>query len=191
MPMRAKASQRQNRTRPAILGVLARCPATGYEIRRHIAGTLGHFWQESMGQLYPTLAALAREGLIRVVDKPSRDDRKRIRYTLTRAGRATLEAWLAQPPARPIERNEMLLKLFFADLGRLDDAERHLAARLADVREQREALQTREREVFGGREPRKPELLLGWLTLQYGLAVFAAQMKWCESVLDRLRRVEA
>jgi hypothetical protein len=45
--------------------------------------------------------------------------------------------------------------------------------------------------VFGGREPRKLELLLGWLTLQYGLAVFAAHMKCCESVLDRLRRVEA
>ncbi|MGB8296457.1 MAG: hypothetical protein WCG85_13600 [Polyangia bacterium] len=29
------------------------------------------------------------------------------------------------------------------------------------------------------------------MTLQYGFAIFAAQMRWCESALHRLRRVEA
>jgi len=56
-----------NRTAYTILGMLSIEPnlsASGYEIRKAIESTVGYFWGESFGQIYPTLKRLAAEGLI-------------------------------------------------------------------------------------------------------------------------------
>ena len=45
---------------------------TGYGLRQAIAGSVGHFWQESFGQLYPTLRRLAQEGLVEARATPRR-----------------------------------------------------------------------------------------------------------------------
>jgi Transcriptional regulator PadR-like family len=57
----AKASQ----TETAVLGALSVMPMTGYAIREAIRDVLGHFWSESFGQIYPTLAELERQGYVR------------------------------------------------------------------------------------------------------------------------------
>jgi DNA-binding PadR family transcriptional regulator len=74
----------QNRTKYAILGILALAPQTGYELKQFIERSLSAFWQESYGQLYPTLKLLVSEGLAimdeeRVVraDKLRADKRKK------------------------------------------------------------------------------------------------------------------
>jgi DNA-binding PadR family transcriptional regulator len=184
---RKPAGVRQNRTRPAVLGVLARGPASGYEIRRRIEGSFGHFWQESLGQLYPTLSALSGEGLIRVADEGGLGDRKRIRYAITKAGREALSLWLTEAPAPHVERNELLLKVFFANEGALTDALAHLESSLRDAQARRDLLLTLEKEVFPTGEPRELETMLGWLTLEYGLAGLEAHIDWCEGALRRLR----
>ncbi len=56
---------KQSQTRTAVLGALSVEPMTGYALREAIRDVLGHFWSESFGQIYPTLAALQSEGLIR------------------------------------------------------------------------------------------------------------------------------
>ncbi|WP_224365348.1 PadR family transcriptional regulator [Hyalangium versicolor] len=178
---------RQNRTRPAVLGALARGPASGYEIRRRIESSFGHFWQESLGQLYPTLSALSGEGLIRVADEGGHGDRKRVRYAITKAGREALALWLKEAPAPHVERNELLLKVFFANEGKLADALAHLESSLRDAQAQRDILLTLAKEIFPTGEPRETEALLGWLTLDYGLVGLRAHIDWCEGALRRLR----
>ena len=56
----ARASQ----TEAAVLGVLSVQSMTGYAVREAIRDVLGHFWNESFGQIYPTLAQLQRDGLV-------------------------------------------------------------------------------------------------------------------------------
>ena len=46
-----------------ILGMLARMPQTGYTIKKWIENEYSHFWQESYGQIYPTLKKMVAEGL--------------------------------------------------------------------------------------------------------------------------------
>ncbi|MFW6201785.1 MAG: hypothetical protein ACOC8B_04355 [Gemmatimonadota bacterium] len=46
---------RGSRTRYVLLGVLAGGPKTGYEIKRMIDESIGHFWSESYGRIYPGL----------------------------------------------------------------------------------------------------------------------------------------
>ncbi len=44
----------------ALLGMLSLRPMSGYEIRQAIEGSIGNFWRESYGQIYPTLKRAGR-----------------------------------------------------------------------------------------------------------------------------------
>jgi DNA-binding PadR family transcriptional regulator len=106
---------RSRSTPYAILGLLAFAPMSGYDIRREIDFSIGHFWSESFGQIYPALRELAAEGLIR--PRPGTTGRERRVYEITAKGRRALLAWRAEPPRPAPVRNELLLKLFFGAPG--------------------------------------------------------------------------
>ena len=81
---------------------------TGYELRQQIEATIGHFWRESFGQLYPALRELEGEGLVRQTDTAQR----RIPYRITLEGRDALRRWLvAEPESTSAERNALLLRV--------------------------------------------------------------------------------
>jgi len=96
-----------------ILGMVAREPQSGYEIKALVDKTTRFFWAASYGQIYPELRRLAEAGLVRGIDA-SRGERKRTVYEITADGRAALEKWLREPPRTYELREEGLLKLFFA-----------------------------------------------------------------------------
>ena len=106
---------------------------SGYEIRGLIGETVGHFWGESYGQLYPTLKDLVDEGLATVEAENGGGKAIKKVYSVTEAGLDELRGWVAEPPEGRPARNELLLKTFFG---------RHVsAARLAGMveRTRREA----------------------------------------------------
>src|SRR5207244_7584723 len=97
----------------AILGMLSFRPMSGYDIRKEAMSSIGHFWNESYGQIYPALGRLAAQGLARrrAVRGIGRPDRQV--YEITRQGMAVLRRRLAEPPRTAPIRHELLLKLFF------------------------------------------------------------------------------
>ncbi|MEO5831840.1 MAG: PadR family transcriptional regulator [Nakamurella sp.] len=99
---------RTAQTELAILGALSVEPMTGYGLRAAITDTLGHFWHESFGQIYPTLTALEAAGLVRREGKAGSGP-----LHLTPAGEARLRALLAEPFSPPRARDPLLLRLFF------------------------------------------------------------------------------
>ena len=111
-----------------ILGMLALGPRSGYDIKQLADVSTRHFWATSYGQIYPELRALSTKGLIKAEDA-SKGTRQRTIYHLTPKGRETLHAWVADPAIRNLEiRDEMLLKLFFADAMSPRETARHLEA---------------------------------------------------------------
>lgn len=56
---------------------------SGYDVKQFLESTIAHFWNESYGQIYPTLKALEAEGLVEGHDDEG-DGRGRRVYTLTR-----------------------------------------------------------------------------------------------------------
>lgn len=55
-----------NGLREAILGLLAIRPMTGYELSRSYRRALQQIWYAPLGQVYPTLRKMRRDGLLRV-----------------------------------------------------------------------------------------------------------------------------
>ncbi len=176
---------REKRTRYVVLGMLLQGPANGYALRQRISATVGNFWQESFGQLYPTLRALEVEGLV----LPGADlgPKGAQAYEISAAGRLALRDWLARPPQPQPERNELLLKVFFAELAPLVVAE-HIARAKSEARRLAERLRKMRSEL---QQDLAGQLALpAWLaTLDYGLAGQAALEAWCGNTLSALGKM--
>jgi DNA-binding PadR family transcriptional regulator len=99
-----------------VLGLLAReGPSTPYELKRHVARTIGHFWSFPHALLYKEPARLVELGL--VTEERELEGRRRRLFTITYPGRQALRTWLSRPARQPTELRDLaLLQLFFADL---------------------------------------------------------------------------
>src|SRR5215469_13054665 len=106
---------RENKSRYALLGLLSLRPMSGYDLRKQIECTTTHFWKEDVAQIYPMLKQLEAEGLTTsTAEKQGGRPERRI-YALTDQGWEALRAWITKPVAEQVKRNELLLKLFFAN----------------------------------------------------------------------------
>ncbi|MDC5695996.1 PadR family transcriptional regulator [Intrasporangium calvum] len=174
---------RSSKTRFAVLGMLTLRPMSGYELREEIAGSIGYFWSESFGQLYPTLRVLEADGLV-IPERHAGEGRGRTTFAITRAGRDALVDWLGtEVESLTPDRNELLLKLFFA--RRL--APQTLGAHLSHHREALEAQHEQylrvEAAVAADRSPDQPF----WLaTIRYGLAMTEAGLAWNRATTSTL-----
>jgi PadR family transcriptional regulator, regulatory protein AphA len=180
---------RENRTRFVVLGMLTTGPLTGYGLRQRIGMSVGHFWQESYGQLYPTLRQLAAEGLVASRAAPGGPGRAGATYHLTPRGRAALAAWVALPPVHEPQRNEILLKVFFAGAVPPQVTARNLEGLAAELRAQLrelEDLAAHFDEATGA--PGHPDAAYWRLTLDYGLSALRCGLDWIAHAQGVLRR---
>jgi DNA-binding PadR family transcriptional regulator len=105
-----------------ILGMLERGVRTGYAIKRTVDLSTRFFWAASLAQVYPELAALEADGYVTGTDEPH-GNRPRKSYHLTDKGRTALGEWLRSERVPDFEqRDEGLLRLFFADALPLQEA---------------------------------------------------------------------
>src|ERR1700682_5479315 len=134
-----------------LLGTLGLGPHSGYDIKQLADLSTRHFWATSYGQIYPELKRLSESGLIKPKDA-SRGTRQRTLYSLTPKGQHTLHTWVADPVIQNLEvRDEMLLKLFFADERSKKETRTHLDAMVR--RHKQTAAGLREHEGLAKGEP--------------------------------------
>lgn len=96
-----------------VLGCLSRGPATPYELKQTVHGSIGYFWSFPHSQLYSEPARLTKAGL--ASEQREESGRRRRRFAITASGERALREWVGDPTAAPVEiRDIALLKLFFA-----------------------------------------------------------------------------
>src|SRR3954451_25128757 len=100
----------------AILGLLALRSWTTYELAKQMQRTLHYFWPRAESRLYEEPKNLVAQGLA-VAEKTFVGKRPSTVYSITPAGRQTLEGWLKTPPAGPVLEFEGIVRVFLADLG--------------------------------------------------------------------------
>jgi PadR family transcriptional regulator AphA len=117
MPVKTKEAT-LTATECAVLGLLTRGPKSGYDLKKAIEHSVGYFWGPAKSQIYAVLPRLVEAGNVtsRKVAQSQRPDKQV--YRITPRGREALRDWIDRPPAEwPPERNPLLLKLFFGELG--------------------------------------------------------------------------
>ncbi|RKH50350.1 PadR family transcriptional regulator [Corallococcus sp. AB049A] len=181
---------RESTCRFAILGMLCREPMSGYDLRSAIERSVGHFWQESYGNLYPTLERMAEERLVELEpEERSPGGRVRKVYRVTAAGRTALAEWLRRPVLPHVERNELLLKLFFgARVGPADSLAQVERSR-AEAEALLAALRLIDEDVRHSRKD-DPEFAYWYLSIRAGLLGLEAHLRWCDEAREALERLK-
>jgi PadR family transcriptional regulator, regulatory protein AphA len=179
---------RENKSKYALLGLLTLRPMSGYDIKKTIEVSLGNFWSESYGQIYPILKALVAEGLATITVETQAGKPNRNVYALTQAGHEEFERWLHRPSEYDVGRNEILLKLFFGwhapaveSLHKVEEF-REVQRQLLDKYEGIEQW-LKETEAD---DPRLPYWLM---TVSYGKHVGRALTAWCDETLTALQEM--
>jgi PadR family transcriptional regulator, regulatory protein AphA len=173
----------------ALLGLLSLEPMSGYDIRQMISRSIGYFWSESYGQIYPGLKLLTDEGLVAKKTERREGSPDRHVYSLTAAGRKQLRRWLELPAAREVPRNELLLKLFFGAHAPVEVSREHVRGYLE--------LQLEQLRVFASvaKTLRKdaakdPQFPFWMITLSRGRHESEAMVRWCRETLRELDWLE-
>jgi DNA-binding PadR family transcriptional regulator len=160
----------------ALLGLLDREPSHGYDLKRDYDIYFGRGRPLAFGQVYATLARLARDGRATAGGAEPGGGPDRKRYTITDVGRREVQAWLAEPvPAEPHLQTDLFVKVVLAlMLGQ--PAEAYLDA-------QRAAHLQRMRELT---ELKQQGALVDMLLADHGLLHLEADLRWMELTAARL-----
>jgi len=179
-----------NQSAYVILGLLSIQPnLSGYDMRKMIRSSVGYFWSESYGQIYPALKRLVAVGLIAPGNSVATGRKQRQAYVLTEPGRARLRQWLALPFQNDPPRNEFLLKLFF---GR-EAAPEVSIAHVRDLQERNRRMLANLLEIEASAQagnPPNPHFPYWMLTLSLGKTLTRAALDWGEAALTELSALE-
>ncbi len=179
----------ENKSRYALLGLLSLYPtsgSSGYELKKNIERSTHQFWRENFPQIYPMLKQLEAEGLTTSHTEQQDGRPERRIYALTERGWEALRQWLALPPVPQVERNELLLKLFFGSQTDPKVSITHVQQFREEVLQQIAAYE--QQELALKEEFPDSQHLSSWLiTMSYGLHIKRAQVAWCDETLARLQ----
>ena len=178
---------RVNQSQFAVLGLLSFEPMSGYDLKQLSAWSVGHFWREGYGQIYPTLQQLEKQRLVTKKTQRQKGKPDRNVYSLTPSGHERLKQWLPQPAGPEVPRNELLLKLFFGQWtpGAMSRSQVEHRRQLwkqqlieyADIR----------KRLFEENDGTSPGLPFWEITLSYGEYIAKAQLAWSEETLKKLK----
>jgi DNA-binding PadR family transcriptional regulator len=148
----------------ALLGLLLDRAGYPYQLADRLQRRLGPAWEVNSGQLYQTVKALERDGLIERVRGSAGDHEERHVFAITGEGAEEFQRWFDKAPDTVrLPRRPLLAKITFAGPKRLKDAlakvdayERECAQRLAQTAHLREELpvDTPEGTPHGGGHPK-------------------------------------
>jgi DNA-binding PadR family transcriptional regulator len=160
----------------ALLGLLEREPSHGYDLKRDYDAFFGRGKPLPFGQVYATLARLARDGKVEVGEPEPGAGPERKRYVITGQGVTEIESWLADPVApEPHLQTVLFAKVVLALMtGR--SAETYLDA-------QRAAHLNRMRELTALKRSGE---VVDALLADHGLFHLEADLRWIELTEARL-----
>lgn len=179
---------REPKTPYAVLGVLSLGDMSGYEISGVLEKSVGHFWRESFGQLYPTLRRLEEEALISSHPAPGIKGPERKVHSLTADGWKALRDWLARPAdIHDLHRDETLLKTFFGRHAPGSAPAEHIRRRKELLDGLLRTYEQIEDELAQDPSPDRPYWLI---TVRHGIHLTTAMLAWCEETLAQLETLE-
>jgi PadR family transcriptional regulator AphA len=178
---------RRSSSSEVLLGLLTIESMSGYDLGQTIRESIGHFWNESYGQIYPNLKKLAAEGFVtsKIEQKKGKPDR--YIYSITKKGRERLVKWLAVSPQPEVPRNEMLLKLFFGTQVSPDIPIGYLKRMLETERAALERFRQIQAAIIKNKQ--YPDTPYWKMAARFGETEMEAHLRWADETLAELKKI--
>lgn len=180
-----------NKTKYALLGVLNLRSGSGYDIKKFCDSSIGFFWNENYGHIYPVLQKMEKEELVtKRVEQTEGKPSKNI-YSITKKGKEELEQWLKLPIKTEPVRSELLLKIFMSKNIPVRDIIKNIQQIKEDC--EKEFLQYLNIENLlnnNYKETDRKNFVLWSITLKNGKQGTQAKLKWCEETLQLLEEIK-
>lgn len=185
--MLTQTSHRVSVLSRALLGLIAAEPMSGYGLARLFERTLARAWPARHPQIYPALAELAGQNLLRVSDT---GPRRRKTYAVTEDGIAEVQRWLRDTAPDRTVRNETILRLFMLWLLESPEAVAFFDDEI-DVHRQRlasfeETLADDERQQSEHGKAQGGIAFCASLALEWGIRYEREYIEWATSARDRI-----
>jgi PadR family transcriptional regulator, regulatory protein AphA len=185
-----------------LLGFLNYQPMTGYDLKRLIDSSTGHFWHAYHSQIYTTLRKMEEDNLVTSVIDDSDEKLERRIYEITELGKSQLKQWLGKNLTElPPSKDGLLVRLFFSGSRDRDSVLDELRFQRQLHQQQLELYQQIKPEEYAAKlEPksdvegyaqRNPlnldrEAKFWRITLENGLAYEQMYLKWLDETIARI-----
>jgi len=180
-------AKRSSSSNEVLLGLLTIQPMSGYDLGQTIRESVGHFWNESYGQIYPNLKKLAAGGFVTARTERQKGKPDRQIYSITQKGRERLANWLAVPPQPEIPRNELLLKLFFGGQASLQVSMEHVQRMIETESAILRKIEQIEKEIDKNRQ--YPDVPYWSMAVRFGQLELEAHLRWAQETLTVLNKL--
>ena len=161
-----------------IMGLLSHEDLTGYDIKKRIDNVIGFFWKGSFGNIYPALAGMEEQGLVRKIESGSKGGREKIYYHITSSGLKSVETWLKDDHASNELRYETLLKLYFGGAADRKVAIANIEKFEAKINESLMVLKVYQNNLEKVLD--NDDHLYYYLTVTFGVDTYETYLKWCD-----------
>jgi len=171
-----------------LLGLLARQPMSGYYLASRLKKRFVPFGPISHTQIYPALASLEQQGLVRyhIVEQQAVRPNKKV-YELTEEGRAALRQWVESPTPLVFSYDEFFLKaysLWLADPERIVERFREQAQLHQERLELYEQVPQSKQLAESAESEKADPFELNTMLLQYVIGYEHNYLVWCQSMLQ-------
>jgi PadR family transcriptional regulator, regulatory protein AphA len=180
-----------NKTKYALLGILSNISGSGYDIKKMCDSSIGHFWNENFGHIYPVLQKMEEEELITKEVKKTEGRPVKNVFSITEKGKKELEKWLMLPIEKEPTRSELLLKIFLSK----DIPTKNIMEIMQKEKEEakKNIQKYLEIETFlnsGNFQVEKKNLVLWLSTIRFGKHAEETKIMWCEETLENLEEIK-
>lgn len=166
--------------RLALLALLAKGPAHGYELGQELERLLGAAYpQPNVGQIYVTLGRLEKAGLIEGEEVAQENRPNKKTYRLTTAGQEAVETWFEKTSDEPRVRDEFFMKLALAhSTGQADQ--------IALINKQRRQYLNTMRKLSRLAAAEDPDNRVAQLLIEGAMLHLQADLDWLERCQEEL-----
>ena len=174
----------------AILALLIKKPASGYELAKQFHADFVHLWKSSQQQVYRELAKLEQQGFVscEIVPRDAFLDKKL--YSITDSGKKYLIEWIHKPSQPAILREDLILKILAGELVNpkvlREELERHRRLHIEAL----EKFQGMEKHYLENCKDLPPEAKLRYLAIRRGISYEGDWLNWCDEALEAIEELE-
>lgn len=173
--------------RYALLGLLSRDDATGYELTQKFKKTMIHFWYAHHSQIYRELMKMEQEGLVCSEVIPQQDHPDKKVYNLKDSGYEELLAWLMGGNVNPPKlKDAQLLRI---SLFHLISKDRAILFLKKSKEHHASILDSMHRFKEHSPEHVDSDKYIGeYLTLEFGMRSMRMWIDWCDWAMEELEK---